>query len=184
MNSHTGRHPSQVLGIPRGLWKRLLTLKLAGEQNHRCCYCGRPIWVGMPDAPLPKRLRATIEHVVAKAQFRRAGLEGWERFQAHTNEENLAAACAECNNTRGDLTDADDFFAIRSDPLRWAAWLAEHNFAPRPDCSARELAAVAAWCPDLGPGAAEELVAMRRRWNSAQRGRAPGRHVTSVPRAA
>ena len=68
--------------------KSELRVRLAGEQNWRCCYCGcrmdsAPERDGDPSA-------ATLEFLVPRS---RGGL----RVEA-----NAAVACSECNQARGD----------------------------------------------------------------------------------
>lgn len=66
------------------------------RQGGRCCYCGSLMWLVSP-AELPgsagqlasyKRLQCTAEHLVAQADGGRDSVE------------NIAAACAHCNQTR------------------------------------------------------------------------------------
>lgn len=71
----------------RAQWERVLKrTSLAERQNHRCCYCGeRTCAFG------PKKRRPTLEHVVRKADGGTDDLD------------NLAMACADCNERRGDV---------------------------------------------------------------------------------
>lgn len=142
-------HPAMEEGVSRGVWKRRQLLRLSEAQNHRCCYCGRPTWLGMSETPLDGRLRATVEHVVSKSSFRGIGLEGFDRWEAHSHEGNLACACKECNNSRGDAVSAEAFHAIRNDPGAWEIWCAMRG-TRFTEVHPEMLVRIAAHCPEIG----------------------------------
>ncbi len=78
----------------KALRRRFMLRRLAEAQNHRCCYCGRQ-FVEDPNSAQC----ATREHIIPRSQ---GGGDEWG---------NLVAACAECNQTRGDL-DAIAFYWV------------------------------------------------------------------------
>ncbi len=64
------------------------------RDGHRCQFCGRG------DVPL------TVDHVMP---ISRGGEDTWE---------NLAAACVECNNRKGDRTPEEAMMPLRHKPMR------------------------------------------------------------------
>lgn len=60
--------------------------RLAEAQNWRCCYCTERLQGSVPDPKAP-----TLEVIVPKSR-------GGSVF----SEDNMAVACLECNNLRGD----------------------------------------------------------------------------------
>ena len=107
---------SRQSGSPN--YRRRRLLRLSGEQNHRCCYCGTEvafwrIWIRgggnlLPDDP-------TIEHLVPIA-------EGGHK----SSWENQAMACFRCNNLRGSQ-DPVEFFEER----RWEVKYSTGPAAPK-----------------------------------------------------
>jgi 5-methylcytosine-specific restriction endonuclease McrA len=79
---------------------RQLFIRLSEAQNWRCCYCGVRVVIG---EPLDPRL-ATLEHIVPKC------------FGGNDHPDNLAMACACCNNNRG--TEASRVLAKRERQAR------------------------------------------------------------------
>lgn len=71
--------------------------RLSEAQNWKCCYCGH-----MMTEKRKAKLSSTIEHVVPLSKG-----GGWEW-------ENLAAACADCNSSRGVLS-YEAFMKIREE---------------------------------------------------------------------
>jgi len=82
---------------------RRRNIKLLEAQNHRCCYCGDPMWYPKLDdgdaIPHHDTNRATVEHVVARTK-------GGSNFK-----HNFAMACSECNSVRGCMN-LDKFIAL------------------------------------------------------------------------
>lgn len=79
----------------RGFIPRSLFLRLAGEQNWRCCYCGCAM-----DADGKRPTRATFEHVVP-------------RSCGGTNSEgNLVIACSGCNTERASVFRDEHYQAL------------------------------------------------------------------------
>lgn len=64
---------------------RKLRNRLAGNQNWRCCYCGKH----MQFVRSQRHDFATLEHVVPIT------------YGGTNGEDNLVVACAQCNTTRG-----------------------------------------------------------------------------------
>ena len=64
------------------------------RDGHRCLYCGRN------DATL------TVDHIIPRAK---AGEDTWE---------NLATACVECNNRKGDRTPEEAHMKLLRKPMR------------------------------------------------------------------
>jgi 5-methylcytosine-specific restriction endonuclease McrA len=86
--------------------ERLMLARLLEEQNHRCCYCGE---VMVTNASKKNRNNyATLEHIRLKKHYRTM-LPGRPYHDDHLAWENVAAACKQCNNRRGEL-DALVFF--------------------------------------------------------------------------
>jgi len=92
-------------GTLRTMIRRQRLIRLSGEQNHQCCYCGQKTWHPEindgGDVNQSRRRRATIEHIVPQTN---GGGEG---------KHNLIMACAQCNNSRGELP-LEDFVALIS----------------------------------------------------------------------
>ena len=65
--------------------RRVLRTRIAGEQNWRCCYCGRPMLEEQG-----QRDSVTLEHAILGANGGRY------------NYGNIVASCWGCNNDRGD----------------------------------------------------------------------------------
>jgi len=84
-------------------------IKLSESQNHRCCYCGGETW--HPNIIDYGRIndrteltRATIEHLLPDSQG------GTYRM------DNLAMACSDCNNARGDQSIEEFLQSIHAPP--------------------------------------------------------------------
>lgn len=74
--------------------KSYMRVRLAGEQNWKCCWCGCDT---IPETK--KSNTATIEHVIVQCE---GGTDDWE---------NLASACNKCNNKRGSMS-ASEFMRL------------------------------------------------------------------------
>ena len=71
---------------------RTMTVRLSGEQNHRCAYCGCGMLLHSG-----RRGSATWDHVKPRSEY---GTDDWK---------NAVAACWECNTTRRSV-DAYEFY--------------------------------------------------------------------------
>jgi len=84
-------------------------------QGGRCFYCDEVIRL-RSGVDLSRRRRpdhATVEHLIPQDE---GGTD---------HPSNLAAACTPCNSLRGSNMPSDEFRALRRDPGRWAAFLAD-----------------------------------------------------------
>jgi CRISPR/Cas system Type II protein with McrA/HNH and RuvC-like nuclease domain len=77
-------------------YKKKLILRLSGEQNHRCAYCGQHMTLPR-NSSRDNGMRMTIDHVIPVSE---GGEDTWE---------NVVAACADCNSIRQSKP-ADEFF--------------------------------------------------------------------------
>jgi 5-methylcytosine-specific restriction endonuclease McrA len=80
--------------------RRRKLLRCSEQQNHRCCYCSRKTWHPSYGETGPKRLMATLEHVVTR---REGGTDSMN---------NLTMACYRCNNERSDHFTAEEFYEM------------------------------------------------------------------------
>lgn len=80
--------------------RRTKLLRCSEQQNHRCCYCNVRTWHPSYGETGPKRLVATLEHVLTR---REGGTD---------HMHNLTMACSGCNSKRGDRYDAVEFYEI------------------------------------------------------------------------
>lgn len=80
--------------------RRTKLLRCCEQQGYRCCYCGAKTWHPSYGESGPNRKKATLEHVVPRSQ---GGTDSMN---------NLAMACASCNNMRGDNFEALVFYEM------------------------------------------------------------------------
>lgn len=85
--------------------KKEYLIKLSGEQNHRCAYCGDDLILHCDKTKYQQRRKATIDHVIPVSE---GGTYDYE---------NLVAACAQCNSVK-QSTNAYEFFAFINTPLK------------------------------------------------------------------
>jgi len=88
---------------------------LSEPQNHRCCYCGHHMIRHQHISGLP-----TPRNAITKDHFEP------RMYGGETVEENLIAACCQCNNLRGEM-DAFAFFNLmqkwfKRDPSLRVRW--------------------------------------------------------------
>lgn len=107
-----------------------LIVRLIGEQNHRCCYCGHSMMRHRTKygQPMPRNT-ATKDHYEPKT------------YGGITSYENMIAACFQCNTLRGEL-DADAFYNLmqkwfKRDPnlrVRWHTLTREELYPLKINC--------------------------------------------------
>lgn len=74
------------------IWRQMTRNLVGSQARYICHYCGRKT---KREASTGDPLAFTVDHLIPRS---RGG--GWKK-------ENLVCACRECNNTKGDMTEAE-----------------------------------------------------------------------------